>query len=49
MMHSIPIQEAVGQVLAHDVTRIVPGQAKGPAFKKGSLRAGGHEKIRIPG
>ena len=37
MMHSIPIQEAVGHVLAHDVTRIVPGQEKGPAFKKGHI------------
>ena len=37
MMHSIPVHEAVGQVLAHDVTRIVPGQSKGPAFRKGHI------------
>jgi molybdopterin biosynthesis enzyme len=36
-MHSIPIHQAVGHVLAHDVTRIVPGRDKGPAFKKGHI------------
>jgi molybdopterin biosynthesis enzyme len=37
MMQSIPIHQAVGHVLAHDVTRIVPGSNKGPAFKKGHI------------
>jgi len=37
MMHSLPIHQAVGCVLAHDVTRIVPGRSKGPAFKKGHI------------
>jgi molybdopterin biosynthesis enzyme len=37
MMQSIPVRKAVGQVLAHDVTRIVPGRNKGPAFKKGHV------------
>jgi molybdopterin biosynthesis enzyme len=37
MTHSIPIHQAVGRVLAHDVTRIVPGLNKGPAFKKGHI------------
>ncbi len=36
-MNSIPVHHAVGRVLAHDVTRIVPGQTKGPAFKKGHI------------
>jgi len=36
-MNSIPIHNAVGRVLAHDVTRIVPGQTKGPAFRKGHI------------
>jgi len=36
-MHSIPIHQAIGRVLAHDVTRIVPGQSKGPAFRKGHI------------
>jgi len=37
MMQSIPVRKAVGHILAHDVTRIVPGQGKGPAFKKGHI------------
>ena len=32
---TIPITEAVGLVLAHDITEIRPGQFKGRAFKKG--------------
>jgi len=36
-MRTIPVSEAVGTVLAHDVTRIVPGEAKGPAFRKGHI------------
>jgi molybdopterin biosynthesis enzyme len=37
MKNTVPVQEAVGMVLAHDITRIVPGQFKGPAFKKGHI------------
>jgi hypothetical protein len=37
MMKSIPVTEAVGMVLGHDVTRIVPGEYKGPAFKRGHI------------
>lgn len=33
----IPVQEAVGSVLCHDITRIVPGGYKGPAFRKGHI------------
>lgn len=33
----VSLQEAVGLVLAHDLTEIVPGQKKGPAFKKGHV------------
>ncbi|MBW2028664.1 MAG: molybdopterin-binding protein [Deltaproteobacteria bacterium] len=33
----IPVDQAVGQVLAHDITEIRPGQFKGPAFKKGHI------------
>lgn len=36
-MKTIAVEDAVGTVLAHDVTRIIPGQAKGPAFKKGHI------------
>jgi hypothetical protein len=34
---SVSVHDAVGMVLCHDVTRIVPGQYKGPAFKKGHI------------
>ena len=34
---SIPLKEAVGMMLAHDMTQIVPGEFKGPAFKKGHI------------
>ncbi|MBW2663649.1 MAG: molybdopterin-binding protein, partial [Deltaproteobacteria bacterium] len=33
----IPIEQAVGTVLAHDMTRIIRGKFKGPAFKKGYI------------
>lgn len=32
---TIPVQEAVGTVLAHDITEIRQGEFKGPAFRKG--------------
>jgi hypothetical protein len=38
-MKTVPVQEAVGMVLCHDMTRIVPGQSKGPAFRKGHVIA----------
>jgi molybdopterin biosynthesis enzyme len=37
MMKSLPIEQAVGMILGHDVTRIVPGEQKGPAFRKGHI------------
>ena len=33
----IHVDEAVGKVLAHDITEIRPGQFKGAAFKKGQI------------
>lgn len=36
-MHSIPVEQAQGMVLCHDITRIVPGDGKGPAFRKGHV------------
>ena len=33
----IKIENAVGTVLAHDMTRIVPGKSKGAGFKKGHI------------
>ncbi|MCR5814163.1 MAG: molybdopterin-binding protein [Desulfovibrio sp.] len=37
VMKTIPVQKAVGTVLCHDITRIVPGGEKGPAFRKGHV------------
>jgi molybdenum cofactor synthesis domain-containing protein len=36
-MKVIPVVEAEGAVLCHDITGIVPGKFKGPAFKKGHV------------
>jgi molybdenum cofactor synthesis domain-containing protein len=36
-MKKVKIQKAVGMVLGHDLTRIVPGQYKGAAFRKGHI------------
>ena len=37
MMKEIPVEQAVGRVLVHDMTRIAPGEFHGPAFKKGHV------------
>lgn len=36
-MKIIDTKDAVGMVLCHDITRIVPGEFKGVAFKKGHI------------
>ncbi|MCR4926723.1 MAG: molybdopterin-binding protein, partial [Lachnospiraceae bacterium] len=36
-MKLIKTTEAVGTVLCHDITRIIPGVEKGPVFKKGHI------------
>ncbi len=36
-MKAIPVEEAVGTVLCHDITRIIPGETKGPAFRRGHI------------
>ncbi|QTA90391.1 molybdopterin-binding protein [Desulfonema magnum] len=36
-MKKVKVEDAVGMVLAHDLTRIVPGEFKGPGFKKGHV------------
>lgn len=36
-MKLIRTQDAVGQVLCHDITQIIPGQFKGPVFRKGHI------------
>jgi hypothetical protein len=37
MIQIVKIEEAVGYPLAHDITEIVPGQFKGPAFHRGHI------------
>jgi molybdenum cofactor synthesis domain-containing protein len=37
LMKTVPVQDAIGMVLCHDVTQIIPGQFKGPAFRKGHI------------
>ena len=36
-MKRIKTADAVGQVLCHDMTQIIPGEFKGPRFKKGHI------------
>ena len=36
-MKKIPVKEAVGSVLCHDITQIIPGVVKDVAFKKGHI------------
>jgi len=36
-MKAVPVQEALGMVLCHDVTQIIPGHFKGPAFRRGHI------------
>ncbi len=36
-MKKVNVEDAVGMVLAHDLTKIVPGQFKGAAYKKGYI------------
>ncbi|MDR0882823.1 MAG: molybdopterin-binding protein [Candidatus Adiutrix sp.] len=36
-MKSIPVKEAVGLILCHDITEIVPGQYKTTAFRRGHV------------
>jgi len=37
MLKVIAVEEAVGLPLAHDITEIVPGRRKGPAFRRGHI------------
>ena len=36
-MQMVRVEDAVGSVLCHDITKIVPGEFKGRAFKKGHI------------
>ena len=37
MLKTVPVAQAIGSVLAHDITEIRPGEFKGRAFKKGHI------------
>ena len=36
-MKLIRTEDAAGQVLCHDITQILPGEFKGPRFRKGHI------------
>ena len=36
-MKLVKTEDAVGQVLCHDITQIIPGVTKGPVFRKGHV------------
>lgn len=37
MMKTLPVRDAIGLPLAHDLTQIIPGRFKGSRFKKGHI------------
>ncbi|GAB7387803.1 molybdopterin-binding protein [Bacillaceae bacterium] len=37
VLREVPVEQAVGMVLPHDLTKIIPGEFKGRAFKKGHV------------
>ena len=46
-MKLIRTEDAVGQVLCHDLTQIIKGVSKGPRFRKGHIVA--EEGDPVPG
>ncbi len=36
-LRAVPSEQAVGQASVHDMTEIIPGERKGPAFRKGHV------------
>ena len=38
-LKKLKVQDAVGHVLCHDMTQIIPGESKGPRFRKGHIVA----------
>ncbi len=36
-MKKVLVEESIGMILGHDLTQIIPGQFKGPKFKKGHM------------
>jgi len=37
MIKKVRVEEAIGMPLAHDLTKVIPGGFKGPAFKRGQI------------
>lgn len=46
-MKTVPVQDAVGMALCHDLTRIVPGKLKERAFKKGHVVQEGDVEVLL--
>jgi formylmethanofuran dehydrogenase subunit E len=40
-LHAAPIEDSIGRKILHDLTEIVPGESKGPVFKKGQIIGAG--------
>lgn len=40
-LHAAPIEDSIGRKILHDLTEIVPGESKGPVFKKGQVIGAG--------
>ncbi|SFS90568.1 molybdopterin-binding protein [Marininema halotolerans] len=36
-LKEVPLSQAIGLVLAHDLTQVIPGKVKGPLFRKGHI------------
>jgi len=37
MLRKVKLEDAIGLVLGHDVTKVIPGKFKGPAFRRGHI------------
>ena len=37
MINKVRVEEAIGMTLAHDLTKVIPGGFKGPAFRRGHI------------
>jgi formylmethanofuran dehydrogenase subunit E len=40
-LHAALVEDAIGRKILHDLTEIVPGESKGPVFKKGQIIGAG--------
>ncbi len=49
-LSSVPLEQSVGRKTLHDMTRIIPGESKGPAFKAGQeIGAGDLCRLQLMG